>query len=257
MANQDHAAAPMDLQALAQAIRDLTPAASPAAVTAVSLKLPAFWSNDPEVWFAQVEAQFQTRNPAITADQTKFDYTVAALDPTAAKEVRSIILQPPESGCRYDTIKAALIAAFGTSQAAKDAELLNMSGLGDQTPTGLLRHMRSLNADPATLFKAVWLAQLPMEARRVLAASPTTDLDVLAKQADAIVEISRIHNSRAMVAAAQSSVQVKARMVTETCFYHVKFGQDARKCRGGNCPMQHLVEKTVPTPVSGNAVAGR
>ena len=78
-----------DIQALAEAIRDIAPPAQPA-VAAVALKLPAFWTSDPEVWFAQV-AQYQKRNPPITTDQTKFEYVVTSLEPAAAKEVRSII----------------------------------------------------------------------------------------------------------------------------------------------------------------------
>ena len=44
------------------------------AIHAVSLKLPEFWTDDPEVWFVRVEAQF--RSTAITLGSTKFDYVV-------------------------------------------------------------------------------------------------------------------------------------------------------------------------------------
>ena len=167
--------------------------------------------------------------------------------------------------CIRDSIKTALIGAFGRTQAAKDAEILNMSGLGDRTPTGLLRHMRSLNADPDTLF------QLPVEARRVLAASSAADLDALAREADDIVETSRLHAGPALVAAAKyssparSSGQVHDTKSTATCFFHTKFGQAARNCREGPCPMRHLVPPTSAAPTfaptsttaSGNAAAGR
>ncbi len=58
---------------------------------AVSLKLPHFWPQQPEVWFTQAEAQFHTRN--ITADDTKYYYVVSALDQTTASRLIDLLQQ--------------------------------------------------------------------------------------------------------------------------------------------------------------------
>ena len=44
---------------------------------AVSLKLPTFWTAQPEVWFTKAEAQFNLCG--ITAFNTKYYYVLAAL----------------------------------------------------------------------------------------------------------------------------------------------------------------------------------
>ena len=62
-------------------------------VSAVSVKLPPFWPTDPQLWFAQVEAQFRTRS--ITREETKFWHVVGTLEQTYANEVRDLLLEPP------------------------------------------------------------------------------------------------------------------------------------------------------------------
>jgi len=46
-------------------------------INTVSLKLPAFWPEEVEVWFAQAEAQFAIKR--ITISRTKFYYVVSVL----------------------------------------------------------------------------------------------------------------------------------------------------------------------------------
>ena len=254
-----------DVQAIAQALQALLPAvhdAPPAAISAVSIKLPPFWTTRPEVWSRQVEAQFQTRNPVITAGLTKFHHVVAALDNVTAGEVEAIILFPPTND-KYAALKAALINAFGKTQASKDMELLSLSGLGDRKPSSLLRHMESLNADPKTLLRALFLAQLPMEVRRVLAASATTELKTLAKEADAIMEAGSIGFSTTGIASIHKPMPSSTGTTSrDLCFYHIKFGKEARKCNQRGCKIAYLVSTSAstsssPSSASGNGQAGR
>ena len=56
------------------------------------LKLPTFWPAGPNLWFAQVDAQFCTKR--ITSQATKFEHVIATLAPQYAAEVRDLILKP-------------------------------------------------------------------------------------------------------------------------------------------------------------------
>ena len=186
-----------DIEALATATATATATAfqslraETATVNAVAVKLPLFWSGNPEVWCKQVESVFATRK--ITVQKTQFDYVIQALDNSTADRVQAVILTPSETP--YDTLKAALIDAFGKTQAQKDQDILNINGLGEKKPSELLQHMNNLNADPKTLFKALFLAQLPPEVRQILALSDKTEIKDLAKEADRIMEVSQLSNN--------------------------------------------------------------
>ena len=111
-----------DIQALATALQSFQLNQSPAQMNATAVKLPSFWQGKPEVWIRQVESVFATRNPAITTQDTKFEYVIQALDNNTAERVQNIILDPPENP--YEAMKTALILAFGKTQAEKEQTFL-------------------------------------------------------------------------------------------------------------------------------------
>ena len=125
--------------------------------------------------------QFAIRN--ITSQITKFYHVVTALDTSTAAEIEQLIITPPDRN-PFNKIKQELIKAFGKTQEEKDMAILNLSGLGDRKPSALLRYMSSLNSNPETLVRALFLMQFPVGIRRVLAANNTTSIAELADEAD-------------------------------------------------------------------------
>ena len=244
------------IKMLAEAIRAQTVAASEqghtqqnsqVTVAAVAFKAPQFWATNAKAWFLRLEAAFATHHPPITQDLTKFQHVVTLLDSAAARRVQAVMENPPLTD-KYETLKSALLNAFEATQLQKDCALLSMNGLGDRKPSELLQHMKSQNTDPRTLFRALFLNQLPAEVRRIVAQSPELDLDALAATADRIMEsdlispvISNINNDdlEAEISqvnavntnfARQKGPPKTVRKKFSLCKYHSQFGHEARRC---------------------------
>ena len=168
------------------------PPMPPPEIAAVNLKLPPFWPADPELWFAQVEAQFKTNN--IRTQGKKFDHVVASLAPAFATEVRDLILRPPAEN-PFDTLKEQLIKRTTASEQRKLQQLFSTEDLGDLKPTQLLRKMQQLLGERASAFdstflRELFLQRLPQNVRMVLASTPdTSSLENLAELADKVVEV--------------------------------------------------------------------
>ena len=74
---------------------DTLPPPSPSVPVAasVALKLPVFWPDAAEVWFAQADAQFAIRS--LTVSKTKFYHAVASLPQDVAAQILDLIRAPP------------------------------------------------------------------------------------------------------------------------------------------------------------------
>ena len=234
------------------------------AVTAAAhLKLPPFWPADPDVWFAQVEAQFSTRG--ISAQKSKYDYVVASLSPEFATEVRDLILHVPDNP--YDTLKQQQTCL---PEQRRLRQLFHSMELGDRKPTQLLRRMRQLLRDGATaaegpLLRELFLQRLPSNVRMVLASSiEDKSLEEIAESADKIIDVAPPNVSaitpptpdtiEALVKRMEELVstlstrsrsprlrspsprrrQPRLRLPppppTSLCWYHRRFGDRARNC---------------------------
>ena len=160
------------------------------AVGAVSVKLPPFWRGDPQIWFAQAEAQFATRH--ITAESTQYHYVISALQPEVAQEVRDLLLNPPDTK-PYTTLKEQLIIRTTASEQRRVQMLLTEEELGDRKPSQLLRRMEQLVGDQKIekgILKQLFLQRLPANVRLILAStSDSLSLSELAELADKIIEV--------------------------------------------------------------------
>ena len=122
--------------------REASPAPTPKmSENAVSLKLPTFWSSQPEVWFPQAESQFSISS--ITAEETMYHYVVSALDQETAVRVLDIIKVRPTK-TPYTTLKTRLLGTFTLSEYERAGQILHMPPLGDNKPSQLMDQMMAL-----------------------------------------------------------------------------------------------------------------
>jgi len=167
----------------------------------ISVRVPPFWPEEPELWFAQLEGQFAICK--ITDDEAKYAYVLSRIEPKQAREIKDVITHPPAQ-LKYETIKKALIQRLTDSQAQRIRQLLEHEELGDRKPSQFLRHLSTLAGSTVTgeLLRTLWLGRLPSSMQAILATRTDDRLEDIAEQADRIHEVNQ---SKALVLATTAS----------------------------------------------------
>lgn len=156
-------------------------------INKIALKIPPFWSDEPDLWFAQLEGQFVLAG--ITQDSTKYAYVLAHLETKQAKEVKDIVTKPPAIN-RYENLKKALIQRLSVPQEQQIQQVIEQEEIGDRRPSQFLRHLQALanGAIPETLLRIIWMGRLPSQLQAILATRAADSLDEVAEQADRVYE---------------------------------------------------------------------
>lgn len=166
------------------------------------VKLPEFVEENTDLWFWQVEAQFEAAGlipRGNTAQQHAIDkkryMTIIGQLPTRIMYKLSDLREnPPAAGAMYNTLKNRITKEFADSTQTKITRLLGEMVLGDRKPSQLLAEMRTKSANTPVnddLLRELWQRSLPQEVRAILSAADNISLAQSATQADRIMETIR------------------------------------------------------------------
>ncbi|XP_011687451.1 PREDICTED: uncharacterized protein LOC105449764 [Wasmannia auropunctata] len=147
----------------------------------ITIRLPPFWPEEPELWFAQIETQFTLAQ--VTKDDERYAYALSKIEPKQVKEVKDVITRPPSQG-KYETLKKALIQRLTDSQEQRIRKLFEE--IGDRKPSQFLRHLTALAGATVSpeLLRTLWLGRLPPQMQAILATRSVDDLEDVAEQVD-------------------------------------------------------------------------
>lgn len=231
-----------------------------AVTAAVAVKLPDFWKSDPTMWFAQAEAQFALAG--VVQDETKYYHIISKIDQSIISHVSDLVQNPPKEE-KYKQVKERLISRFEVSPQAKLEQLLNACDLGDMRPSHLLARMQELGSGlkiSESVMRVLFVQRMPERVKPILSICDGNSLEQLAQMADKMVEISSPAVASASTLPGLGLEELQEQIATLTaevrrlktsgprsrsssrvrqtgtpadtvCWYHRKYGRNARQCR--------------------------
>jgi hypothetical protein len=133
----------------------------------VNVKLPEFWSADPDLWFSQAEAAF--RRTHVLDSHVRYDFVLMKLPEDVLISVRDVVRAvTDDTEDPYGLLKSRLVSSYAQTKWQLANKLLDVPDLGDQRPSALMDKMMSLlpaGEKPGILFQALYLRRLPLDMR--------------------------------------------------------------------------------------------
>ena len=131
--------------------------------THVLMKLPVFWPDAAEVWFAQADTQFAIRS--VTVSKTKFYHMVAVLPQEVAWQMLDLIRTLPAGDPYVVSPRVSYHALYAEAYQRFEA-LVSLPLSGDQKPSHLMNRMLALLPDdykPDSILRGLFLRCLPID----------------------------------------------------------------------------------------------
>ena len=152
------------------------------------IKIATFYSTDVELWFNQIETQFDLHQ--ITDDDERYNLTCATLSREVASDVRDVLLQPFLTH-KYESLKGILVERRGLTTPGRVNKVISGEKIGSDIPSRFPRRLQKTASfgTKAVVGKAVirqaFIRQMPTSIRAHLATQPDSALlESLAMLAD-------------------------------------------------------------------------
>ncbi|XP_044574071.1 uncharacterized protein LOC123258266 [Drosophila ananassae] len=164
----------------ADVFHDTVTRGSDAVINRVAIKIPPFWTEHPELWLSQIEAQFVLAS------------ILASIEAPVLARIANAIINQPGTG-KYE--KSCILERFCESEQKKIQKLISETDLDDKRPTQLLNELNALAANNVVeiFLKSLWLQRQPTQVQAILQLSDACLAD-LAKLADKEMEVGDFHH---------------------------------------------------------------
>nr|CAB3260870.1 uncharacterized protein LOC100176143 [Phallusia mammillata] len=184
------------------------------------VRLPEFWPDTAELWFATVESVLE--NNLVFGERERYNIVLTSLKQEQIKQIRHVIMDR-DGAMPYTNLKAALIKCYEVNEVQRINTLLNDTILGDKRSSALLNEMKSLLGNCGThsptletLFKKVFLDRLPSNVRLILASDYDTSIETLAAKADSIWSVGSPASLATQTVSTPSSKALEENLATQT-----------------------------------------